>query len=155
MAPLSSPAAPSARSSRTGVSTAFAADVGGDAAVLALTPEALALRVSEASHIRRAAVLEGERPNGGSEVRVWVHRKGNKPREFPLRGVVLTAYLRWLYLRKEVTAPPRHEDYLFICCRGDRPPRDAWSISRYGVRPSGPRAPPRAPAPTRRRAPRA
>jgi integrase/recombinase XerD len=84
-----------------------------DAAVLRLT-DRLALRVSEASNIRMAAVLEGVRPDGGSEVQVWVHKKGNEPREYPLSGVVLTAYLRWLYLRKEVTARPRHEDYLFI-----------------------------------------
>jgi site-specific recombinase XerD len=84
-----------------------------DAAVLRLM-DCLALRVSEASHIRMAAVREGIRPDGGSEVRVWVHKKGNRPREYPLSGVVLTAYLRWLYLRKEVTARPRHEDYLFL-----------------------------------------
>jgi site-specific recombinase XerD len=84
-----------------------------DAAVLRLM-DRLALRVSEASHIRMAAVGVGERPDGGSEVRVWVHKKGNKPREYPLSGVVLTAYLRWLYLRKEITARPRHEDYRFV-----------------------------------------
>jgi integrase/recombinase XerD len=84
-----------------------------DAAVLRLM-DRLALRVSEASHIRLAAVRDGVRPDGGSEVRVWVHKKGNKPREYPLSGVVLTAYLRWLYLRKEIAARPRHEDYLFI-----------------------------------------
>jgi hypothetical protein len=84
-----------------------------DSALLRLM-DRLALHVSEASRIRMAAVCEGERPDGGSEVWVWVHKKGNKPREYPLSGVVLTAYLRWLYLRKEVTAGPRHEDYLFI-----------------------------------------
>jgi integrase/recombinase XerD len=84
-----------------------------DAAVLRLM-DRLALRVSEASHIRMAAVGAGERPDGGSEVRVLVHKKGNKPREYPLSGVVLTTYLRWLYLRKEVVARPRHEDYLFV-----------------------------------------
>jgi integrase/recombinase XerD len=84
-----------------------------DAAVLRLM-DRLVLRVSEASHIRVAAVGVGERPDGGTEVRVCVHKKGSKPREYPLSGVVLTAYLRWLYLRKELTVRPRHEDYLFI-----------------------------------------
>ena len=84
-----------------------------DAALLRLM-DRLALRVSEASHIRMAAVVDGARPDGGSEVRVWVQTKGNKLREYPLSGVVLTAYLRWPYLRKEVPARPRHEDYVFI-----------------------------------------
>ena len=53
-----------------------------------------------------AAVGAGERPDGGSEARVLVHKKGNKPREYPLGGVVLTTYLRWLYPRKRAELAP-------------------------------------------------
>lgn len=83
-----------------------------DAAVLRLM-EHLALRVSEASGVRLSQVRTVKTP-AGPEVQAGVMKKGNKPRVYPLTGLVLTAYQRWLRVRQHVTPVPGHEDFLFI-----------------------------------------
>ena len=67
-----------------------------DVAVLQLM-ERLALRVSEAVGIRLSRVT-----SVGNELHAWIVKKGNKPKTYPLTGLVLEAYTRWLDLRRAV-----------------------------------------------------
>jgi site-specific recombinase XerD len=84
-----------------------------DAAVLRLL-DRLALRVSEATTLRLTDLLVGTRPDGAMEVRAWVRKKGHKPKEYPVCGIVLRAYHRWLAVRRTVEPLPGHEDALFV-----------------------------------------
>ncbi len=84
-----------------------------DAAVLGLRNR-LALRVSEATTLQLTDLLTGERPDGAMEVRAWVRKKGHKPKEYPVCGVVLRAYLRWLAIRRTIVPRPRHENALLL-----------------------------------------
>lgn len=68
----------------------------------------------EATTLRLTEFLAGTRPDGATEVRVWVRKKGHKPKEYPVCGVVLRAYLRWLAVRRTIVPLPRHEDALFL-----------------------------------------
>lgn len=83
-----------------------------DAAVLRLM-EHLALRVSEASGVRVSQVRTVSTA-AGLEVQARVMKKGNRSKVYPLTGVVLDAYLRWLRTRQWVTPCPGHEDFLFL-----------------------------------------
>ncbi|GAC1649851.1 MAG: site-specific tyrosine recombinase XerD [Gemmatimonadaceae bacterium] len=77
--------------------------------------ERLALRVSEAVGIRLSQV----RP-AGSELQAWIMKKGNKPKIYPLAGVVLEAYARWLRIRRTIESARGHEDFVFVDPRTGR-----------------------------------
>lgn len=79
-----------------------------DAAIFRLM-ERLALRVSEAAGIRLSRLSTAD-----NELRAWVAKKGNKPKIYPIVGVVRGAFVRWLEVRAHIQAIPGHEDFVFV-----------------------------------------
>lgn len=65
-----------------------------------------ALRISEALNIRVQDISQGEE---ASRTMVYVRKKGNKHRRYPLTGVVREAVYRWEKVRTSI-APATHED---------------------------------------------
>jgi site-specific recombinase XerD len=79
-----------------------------DAAVLRLL-DRLALRASEAAHLRMSQLSTVE-----GELRVWVHKKGNKNRTYPITGIVGENFGRWLAVRDTIAPFPGHDDFVFL-----------------------------------------
>ena len=82
----------------------------------------LALRVSEAVNIRLSSVT-----TVAGELHVRIVKKGNKPKAYPLSGVVRDSYVRWMEVRRSVDVVPQHRDFAFI------DPRTGRHISRQLV----------------------
>jgi site-specific recombinase XerC len=79
----------------------------------------LALRVSEASHIRRSRLRDVD-----GELQALLRKKGRKNKFYPIVGPVRDAYNQWMRIRRTITPVPGHEDYLFIH------PRTGYRIHR-------------------------
>ena len=92
-----------------------------DLAILLLM-DRLALRVSEAVNIRLSGVT-----TVAGELHVRIMKKGNKPKTYPLSGVVRDAYERWIDARRTVEVVPQHQDFAFI------DPRTGRHVSRQLV----------------------
>lgn len=102
------------------------ADVGRDLAILDVAilqlMDRLALRVSEAVNVRLSSVT-----TVAGELHVRIMKKGNKPKTYPLSGVVRDAYERWIDVRRSVDVVPEHRDFAFI------DPRTGRHVSRQLV----------------------
>ena len=92
-----------------------------DIAILLLM-DRLALRVSEAVNVRLSNVTAVS-----GELHVRIVKKGNKPKTYPLSGIVLDAYARWIDVRRSVDVVPQHRDFAFI------DPRTGRHVSRQLV----------------------
>lgn len=85
-----------------------------DVAILQLR-DRLALRVSEAVNVRLSNVttLSGE-------LHVRIMKKGDKPKTYPLSGIVHDAYARWIDVRRSLDVVAEHRDFVFIDPRTGR-----------------------------------
>jgi len=79
----------------------------------------LALRVTEASHLRISHFREVD-----GELHVLIRKKGRKNKVYPLVGAVRASIEHWMRLRRSITPVVGHEDYLFIH------PRTGYRIHR-------------------------
>jgi site-specific recombinase XerD len=73
----------------------------------------LALRVSEASGLRRSRIRYVTE-KGRKELRVRVRRKGDRFDDYPLTDNVLSAYQRWMSVRDDCKIQPGSDDFVFI-----------------------------------------
>ena len=92
-----------------------------DVAILRMM-DRLALRVSEAVNVRISSVT-----GVPGELLVRIMKKGNKPKTYPLSGVVHDAYARWIDVRRSLDVVPLHRDFVFI------DPRTGRHVSRQLV----------------------